>query len=185
MNIWRFHVPVEIYEDRTAQSPLLGCQYRTGLLGWNAPAPQTYTISYLPAHRTGKENSSGIHFFFQAVSYYHCRLAHCEGACVQIAMSRARWLFLLTSLPKDLKSQKTPQNNKKQTPTHWWFSWVYGSPPSLHPILGSCVHGVLASSVGNLSWEPMASQLLLIKMYNWISHVFFRHCSGHALQATV
>lgn len=54
--------------------------------------------------------------------------------------------------------------------THFWF-------------LCSQCPGI--GSVGNLNWEPIAPQLLPIKMCNWISHVCFKHHSRRDLQATV
>lgn len=73
--------------------------------------------------------------------------------------------------------------------THWWFPGfmdLYSPPPrpATHFwFLCSQCPGIC--SVGNLNWEPIAPQLLSIKMCNWVSQACFKHRSRRDLQATV
>lgn len=110
--------------------------------------------------------------------------------------ARQHWLTLRTASiwpPHRAASMSThfihsPHQGIRKPKTHWWFPWFYGSqlPPGLQHIFWfvcSWCPGIC--SVGNLHWEPIAPQLLPIKMCNWISHVCFKHYSNHDLQATV
>lgn len=86
-------------------------------------------------------------------------------------------LVLFTSLTRESESQRHTGD--------FLVLWILTPPrPATHFWL-VCSHCPGICSVGNLNWEPIAPQLLSIKMCNWISHVCFKHHSRHNLQATI
>lgn len=172
----------------TAQSPRALFKYRTGVWpgSWNeiCPPPSHFCFLGFPALQCfllgWKENSMGrtSHLgsfplperagcLSRQQAFDHC---NCKA-------QRACQLILFTSLTGDSESQEHTGDfpgfmdlDSPRPATHFWF--VCSQCP------GIC-------SVGNFNWEPIAPQLLSIKMCNWISHVCLKHHSKHDLQATV
>lgn len=114
----------------------------------------------------------------------------------QFPSAREDWLALKTTSIWPLQIAESmstrfihiPHQGIRTPKTHWWFPWFYGfrlpPRPATH-FWFVCSQCPGICSVGNLHWEPIAPQLLPIKMCNWISHVCFKHHSKHDLQATV
>lgn len=152
-------------------------------LGWTLPSTFSFQPSQLPA-LTALPSGLGGTAALQEPSSSGCFLLTEKTGLL------SRWQASDTTKSTEhvnsFYSHSSLGNQKaKDSPVISLVLWTSTPPrPATHFwFLCSQCPGIC--SVGNRNREPIAPQLLPIKMCNWISHVCFKHHSRRDLQATV